>query len=198
MTRQRMSLRERQQEQARREIVSAALQLISAEGTEAITIDRLSVEANMARATLYARFPDGLDAIIAAAYAAVSDQITQSSAAAISPGSAWDESMLAWAQCFVDVSAQPGIGRFYNVVGPRMNAAGQVVGRGSEATMAAFEQLLGRAVGEGALPADAPVQALAVMLVGALRESGMAIARGSVTAEQALTSFSWLLQRLSR
>ncbi|WP_177170011.1 TetR/AcrR family transcriptional regulator [Propionibacterium cyclohexanicum] len=197
MPKQTLSLRERQQEQGRADIIGAALEIIAESGPQAVSIDRLAEMAHMARATVYARFPDGLDAIISETYRSIGRDLTQRCQSLVSPATPWREVLMTWAREFFAVSAQPRVGTFYNLVGPRLVAASGATGGGSEATLQVFVGSLDNAVRAGELDSSAPVRAIARMLVGALRESGMAIARGELDGEESLEAFGWLVGALT-
>jgi AcrR family transcriptional regulator len=187
------SLRERRRKATRRDLVSATLAIITEDGLDAATVDRISRRAGMARATLYAHFPDGRDSLLAAAYATLGDRLVESTLSAARHGDPRTR-LTGVVGAMIELAGEPRLGHFYNVSGPALVATDTVRGTGSGATRDLVASILAEATGRTA--ADEDVVAEAAQLTGALRQVGQDVASGAVSAQAHQAAFERMVAGL--
>lgn len=192
------SLRERRQRRTREELVDAVLAVIAERGLADATIDRVSAESGMSRGTVYAHFPGGRDDLLRAAYARLGGELVERTRAAVSAVSDWRARIVAHARTMFDLAADARIGHFYNVSGPTLIVAGAERGIGSGASIAMIRETLEEAQRAGGVDAEIDVDAMAALLVGALREAAMGVAAGALDADRAYAAFARLVDGLAR
>lgn len=198
------SLRERRQQQTRDELVRAALSVIEAEGITAATIDRMSAASGTSRGTVYAYFPAGRDELLREAYARLGARLVEQTRAAVSEAGDWSNQLLALARAMFALARDEHLGYFYNVTGPALfssapagEEAQELRGTGSGASVEMIRATLELAAGAGEVPGGIESDALALMLVGSLRESAIEVAAGGLDAQRAERAFVRLIQGLS-
>lgn len=192
-----LTLRQRRHAQTRADLVTAALEIIRAGGVGEASVDRITQVAGISRGTFYAHFAAGRDDLLRAAYASLGEDLVERSRAGVSAARDWRAGTKAVAVAMFDLASDAELGHFYNVSGPALIPSGEGRGIGSSASVELLVELLesGRAAGE--LAEDVDVRATAVLLVGALRESATAIARGSLTKTSATRAFARLVAGLA-
>lgn len=191
------TLRQRQQERTRGDIIHAALRLVSEDGAERITVDRVIALAGMSRGTLYSHFPGGLDEIVRASYDALGAQLLETGRVRAEHRDEWADRLAAYAEAMLELAEDAELGFFYNISGPSRVGLNGEPGIGSEGSREAFRDELTRAQQKGAIPADIDVVATAALLVGTLRQAGIDVARDRATAPAYLAAFRRLLRALS-
>jgi len=191
------TLRERQQERSRADLVEATLAVIAADGLPAVTIEAILRESGMARATLYAHFPGGRDELLRAAYARAGEELLRLAREAAATASGWRTRILAFARTMIDFSSSPTLGHFYSVSGPHLMGFRAERGVGSQGYFDAFRAALGEAAAAGELVAGADPDALAILLTSSLRDAGIAVARGHATAGTLVAAVETLLEGLA-
>lgn len=179
----------------RADLVGAALDLIAAEGTDGVGIDALVAGAEVARGTLYAHFPGGRDEILVAAYRLVGERTAARAAELLEERTDWIDRMTAHLESMIEVVRNPGVGIFYTMTGPQL-AGMDRRGVGSSAALACFTDELARAVELGEVPSALDVAATAALLVGAVREAGIDVARDPASADRSIAAFRLLLGAL--
>jgi AcrR family transcriptional regulator len=198
----RINRRERRLESTRNELIEATLAVITETGARdlsAVTINRVLSEVGMARATLYAHFPDGRESLLAAAYERVAHQFLDKAESVIELNGGtelrWTQRMAAYAEALVALSTDPGIGYFYNISGPQLLGFSKDRGVGSTGVFIAFKKELEVGALDRKLlgPLGEP---LAVLLSGSLRDAGIEVALRPDTAAELLSAFRLVLQRL--
>lgn len=192
------TLRERQQERTRRDIVRAALGIISAEGSGRMTIDRIAAEAGMSRGTLYAHNPDGLDEIIRSAYDLLGTDLLATAQARAEGQDDWIDRLTAYAEAMVALAQDSELGFFYNISGPSRIGLDRERGTGSLGYREVFQMELEGAQKAGLVPPDIDPVATAALLVGMMREAGIDIARDASLATSYVAAFRRTLTALSR
>jgi AcrR family transcriptional regulator len=192
------TLRERNQERTRTDVVRAALDIISAEGADRMTIDRIASEAGMSRGTLYAHYPEGQDEIVRAAYDRLGADVLAAAAAGAERGTDWIDRLAAYAEAMVELARDPELGFFYNISGPSRVGLNREGGTGSSGTRDAFRAELEAARDEGLIPDDVDPAATASLLVGMVRQAGIDVARDSGLAPGYLAAFRRTLVALGR
>lgn len=192
-----VSLRQRQQLRTRQDLVRAVITVISAGGLGAATIERITKRAGASRATLYAHFPGGRTDLIAEAYHAVGRDLIEAAERDAARHSDWIERLCAYPRAMLELSAKRELGLFYNVSGPQLVGM-QRRGTGSQRTLDALTDGLRDAQEHGDVPPQLDVEAIAALLVGAIREAGIDTSRDPSTAPRRLAAFRQLLEAIAR
>jgi AcrR family transcriptional regulator len=190
-----VSLRARQQQRTRQDLVQASLDVISAVGLENATVQRITRTAGTSRATLYAHFPDGRPELLAEAYQALGRRLIHTARSYGSQTETWVERICASLKAMLDLATHRELGLFYNVSGPQLVGMKQR-GGGSEATLQAIASELRLAQSENLISPDLDTESIAALLVGAIREAGIDASRDPSVAPQRLTAFTQMLQAL--
>ncbi|WP_157731733.1 TetR/AcrR family transcriptional regulator [Arthrobacter sp. YN] len=191
------SLRERRREQTRSDLADAGLEIISAEGVDAVTIDRLAMQAGMSRGTVYAHFEGGRDEVLQEAYRAVSREVVSTAQRLTDSATTWRERVMAYARAMVALTEDHHRGYFYNVAGPALFGSRVERGEGSSASLAAIRKELVIAQERGEVDKGADADAISVLLIGCLREGGVEIAREAMKPANFLSAFQRLLDGLA-
>lgn len=192
------SLRERQRERTRGDVLRAALELISADGTDATTIDRIALGAGMSRGTLYAHYPGGLDEIIRCAYDRLGADLLMSAETRAANRDEWIDRLMAFAEAMIELAQDPELGFFYNISGPGRVGLHRVRGTSSEAYRDAFRAELVTAQGDGLIALDVDAATTAALLVGMMRQAGIDVARDASIAPTYRAAFRRTLEALAR
>lgn len=189
----RRTLRERQQQRIREDLVSATLELIADEGMEQTTVERIVEAGGVSRATLYAHFPGGRDELLRAAYAGAGTQLLAAAEQAAVRAGGWHDRLLAYARAMIEFSGSPQLGHFYSVSGPHLLGFRAERGVGSQGFFEVFRDELARAIAAGEVVAHADPEALATLLVSSLRDAGIEASRTPQRAEALIASVGLLL-----
>ena len=193
-----LSLRERRQLRTRTDLVEAVLRVIGESGLAETSIDRISAASGISRGTVYAHFPGGRDELLRAAYAKLGRDLVARTQAAVSVAEGWREQIDAHARSMFDLAADPRIGHFYNVSGPALIVSGEERGIGSGASAIMIREALETAQSLGEVDADVDADAVAALLVGALREAATGVSAGERDAERSYAAFARLTSGLAR
>lgn len=192
------SLRERRQLRTRTDLVDAVLRVIGESGLAETSIDRISVASGISRGTVYAHFPGGRDELLRAAYAKLGQDLVAQTREAVSVVEGWREQIDALAQSMFNLAADPRIGHFYNVSGPALIVSGEERGIGSGASVLMIRQALEAAQSIGEVDLDVDADAVAALLVGALREAATGVSAGERDANRSYAAFAQLTSGLAR
>jgi len=187
------SLRERRRDQTRTDLADACLEIITEEGVDAVTIDRLAAQAGMSRGTVYAHFEGGRDEVLQEAYRAVGRELASTAHKFADFANTWDGRVMAYARAMVKLTEDRHRGYFYNVAGPALFGSRVERGEGSSASLAAVCEELMLAQQRGEIESELDPVTMAVLLIGCLREAGVEIARGGMKPTAFLSSFQQLL-----
>lgn len=193
-----LSLRERRQRRTRTDLVDAVLQVIAEQGLAETSIDRISAASGISRGTVYAHFPGGRDELLRAAYAKLGRDLVARTRAAVTAAEGWREQIDAHARSMFDLAADARIGDFYNVSGPALIVSGVERGIGSGASVIMIREALEGAQHAGEVDPDLDVDAMASLLVGALREAATGVSAGERDAERSYAAFARLTAGLAR
>lgn len=162
--------------------------LLGEVGFESITIDEVAKRAGVSRGTIYSYFPEGREQLIQDAYLRIADRVVAQGAADRAECTDVTERVLALAGALVRVTSTPE-GRFYGILGnATFGPLGGVTGSASGRFHTMLVEDLDRARSNGLLAAGAPVNELAVLLSGALREIGATTAREPERAPRLLSA----------
>lgn len=190
------SLRERRQLRTRADLVEAVLTVIAESGLPEATIDRISAASGISRGTVYAHFPGGRDELLRAAYAKLGQDLVARTRAAEAAADGWREQLAAHARAMFDLAADARIGHFYNVSGPTLIVSGEERGIGSGASAIMMADALRAAQRAGEVDPVVDAEAVASLLVGALREAATRVSAGERGAERSYTAFTRLVAGL--
>lgn len=196
MSTTKMTAKERRRNRIRVDIVDAALEIITADGVEGASIERISAAAGIARATVYAHFPNGREEILRGAYAQTGRVLLKRAAAAADTVSAWDQRIVSYARTMIEFSSSPTLGRFYSVSGPHLVGFRPVRGEGSQGYFDVICAELAAAREAGELAVDTDPEALAVLLVSSLRDAGIAAAHEPDSAVRYIRAVQSILDGL--
>ncbi len=181
-----LGLRERNRIRTRDEILVAMSVLLGERAYETITIDDVAQRAGVSRGTIYTYFPDGRDQLVRDAYQRTADIVSADGAIQRDQQGSTTDRIIGLATALVGVAVTPE-GRFYGRMGP--DILGALAGRTGSASRLFRSMLaedLRQAAASGELPADAPIDELAVLISGAMREIGVAAAEEPERAPQLL------------
>lgn len=190
------TLRERQRDNARTDIAATTLGLITDEGVEAATIERICSACGTSRSTIYAHFPDGRDGVLRAAYARAGQSLIDLARVRAADAATWDAQIASYARTMIEFSGSPNLGGFYSVSGPSLLGFRAERGVGSQAYFDDITAALTTAREAGELPADADPAALATLIVSSLRDAGIAAAHDPSLSERLVDSMRTILAGL--
>lgn len=188
--------RERRRQMIRADIVEATLRLIEDAGIGAVTIESISEAAGVARATVYAHFPDGREEMLRAAYDQAGQLVVEKATQGVEGVVGWDSRILSYARNMIEMSSTAHFGRFYSVTGPSLVGFREGGGVGSRGYREMIGAELEAARASGQLRVDADPHALAVLLTSALRDAGIAVARDPNSAERYVGAIRTILSGL--
>lgn len=181
-----MGLRERNRIRTRDEILVAMSTLLGERRYQDITIDDVAQQAGVSRGTIYSYFPEGRDQLVRDAYQRVAAIVAEDGAKRREQHTLVTDRIIGLASALVEVAVTPE-GRFYGIMGPDiLGALAGVTGTASRLFLSMLAEDLASAEAAGLLGPDAPVEELAVLLSGAMREIGVAAARNPQRAPQLL------------
>ncbi|MGO4103494.1 TetR/AcrR family transcriptional regulator [Leifsonia sp. YAF41] len=193
----RTPLRKRRQQRVREDLIAATVNLVSTGDLAAATIDRITAESGMSRATLYAHYPAGRDDLLRDTYNAVGSALLAQARQGASSAETWNAKILAYAAAMLEFSTDPRLGSFYNISGPHLVGFRAERGIGSQGFFDAFCEQLRDAVSAGAIDASIDVESTATLLTGSLRDAGIETSRNPARASAFLDSFDRLLVGLT-
>lgn len=180
----------------RGDIVEATLRLIEAEGLDGVSIERIAEEAEVARATIYAHFPEGRDAMLRAAYDAAGAMLVADARAGAASIPSWEDRIAYYARAMIEFSRSPTLGRFYSVTGPALVGFRETGGAGSRGYREDIRGVLSAAQDMGELAPDADPDALAVLISSSLRDAGIDAALNPESAERYVDAVRRILRGL--
>jgi AcrR family transcriptional regulator len=193
---QQLSLRERNKQRARTDILDAAAELLSEAGYAGTTLEELSRRAGLSRRTVYAYFPEGRDQIVREVYLRIGGEVYDRGSSLREDADGVVERITALARALVEATSTPA-GRFYGVMGPDIvPVLSGVLGVTSKSAEELVRIDLSAAQAAGQLSEDVGVEALAVAFIGAIRACGARAAIEPDTAEQQITAVRLLAQGL--
>lgn len=190
--------RERRRRRTREDLVAATLRVIGEVGDGDLTIDRVSAESGISRGTIYAHFPDGRDELLRGAYAELARELVARTESAAALAADWQGSITAHAEAMLVLAGDARIGRFFNVSGPALIVDGAARGIGSGASARLIRDALAAASSAGQVDPALDAAATARLLVGAIRESAIAVARDGADPVASRAAFARLVEGLGR
>jgi AcrR family transcriptional regulator len=183
-----IGLRERNRVRTRGEILAAMSLLLGDRPFESITIDDVSEAAGVSRGTIYTYFPEGRDQLLRDAYARVAASVVAAGSENRERHHGVTDRIVALAGALVDAATTPE-GRFYARIGTAtVGPLSGVTGRASTQFLEMLIEDLEHAKRSGALRDVAPVDELAVLISGAVREVGSVAAEEPTRAPRLLAA----------
>ena len=182
--------------QTRAALIAVARRLFGAEGFAAVGAERVAQEAGMTRGALYHHFTDKADL-----FAAVLDQVEAEIARRVADSVAgFDPSdttgmLLAGADAWLDASTEPDLQRIVLLDGPSVLGWDRWREICLRHTVGLIAALLQDGIDRGSLPPQ-PVQALTHVLVGAVDEAALYLAKAGDGAA-ARADMDLVLRRLT-
>jgi AcrR family transcriptional regulator len=182
--------------QTRAALISTARRLFGAEGFADVGAERIAREAGMTRGALYHQFTDKADL-----FAAVLDQVEADIARRVATAVAGldpDDTagmLLAGADAWLDASSEPDLQRIVLLDGPSVLGWERWREICLRHTVGLIAALLQDGIDRGSIPAQ-PVQALTHVLVGAVDEAALYLARAEDPAA-ARADMDLVLRRLT-
>lgn len=172
-----LGLRERNRIRTRDEILIAMSTLLGEQQYESITVDDVAQLAGVSRGTIYTYFADGRVQLLREAYLRVAEMVIADAEAERQLHRLFTHRVVALATAVNRVASTPE-GRFYGLSGP--NSIGpleEIAGRAS----GVFEQMMIEDLEDlrssGGISPKAPVKEISLLLVGAIRQIGIASAQ---------------------
>ena len=164
-------------ERTRAALIAAARRLFGAEGFATVGAERVACEAGMTRGALYHQFTDKAD-LFAAVLDEVEAEIAQRVAGAVAGFSADDTvgMLVAGADAWLDASSEPDLQRIVLLDGPSVLGWDRWREICLRHTVGLIAALLDDGIARGSLAVQ-PVDALTHVLVGAVDEAALYIAR---------------------
>jgi AcrR family transcriptional regulator len=183
--------------QTRAALITAARRLFGAEGYAEVSAERIGRDAGMTRGALYHQFGDKAD-LFAAVLDEVEAEIAQRVVGAVAGFDPADTTgmLLAGAGAWLDASSEPDLQRIVLLDGPSVLGWDRWREICLRHTVGLIAALLEDGIDRGSLPRQ-PVQALTHVLVGAVDEAALYIARADDGAT-ARADMDLVLRRLTQ
>ena len=166
-----------QSEQTRGALVEAARGLFSARGYAGVSTEEIVQAAGVTRGALYHHFKDKQDLFVAVVEGVEQEILERVAAAAIAETDPWEQQRVA-VGAFLDVCLDPAVQRIVLTDAPSvlgLTAWREIEARYGLALVRAGLQL----VMEAGLIEQQPIEPLAHLLLGAMAEGGLLIARAA-------------------
>jgi AcrR family transcriptional regulator len=183
--------------QTRAALIAAARRLFGAEGFADVGAERIARDAGMTRGALYHQFTDKAD-LFAAVLEQVEAEIAQRVADSVAGFDPDDTAgmLLAGSDAWLDASSEPDLQRIVLLDGPSVLGWERWREICLRHTVGLIAALLQDGIDRGSLPAQ-PVQALTHVLVGAVDEAALYIARAEDPAA-ARADMDLVIRRLTQ
>jgi AcrR family transcriptional regulator len=192
------SLRERNRQRTRQELLDSALAVFTESGYGSATVDSIAARAGTSKVTLYSYFPQGRDELFRELYEQINDEMLQRAAEIYADepdeGDATAR-VLALTDALMDVACRPLLGRFYSIEDPGLERALDPVRGHASRVWADYiaadledRMKLGEKRGSAAT--------IAQLLVGAMRSALREVADGRATRADVRRAMSTLLSGL--
>lgn len=198
MTAPQLSLRERNKLRTRQELLDAALEVFAEAGYGSATVEAIAARAGASKVTLYAYFPLGRDDLFREIYERINnDLLEQANEAYTQHEGSYVNRIMALTRALMDVARSPLVGRFYSIEDPALDVAlDPVRGHASRVWTQLIANDLVQARKDGAISTEADPQALAVLLVGAMRSALSDVSQDRTSPETILGAFEALITAL--
>jgi AcrR family transcriptional regulator len=164
-------------------LIGAARKLFADNGFGAVSTQQIVEAAGVTRGALYHQFDDKA-ALFAAVYEQVERELVADVAERITTATPDDQlqAMRLGARLFLDLCSAPDVHQIVLIDAPAVLGWEQWRAVGEKYGLGVIEAMLAQAIAEGAIP-DQPARATAHVLLGALDEAALYVARASDTDE---------------
>jgi len=186
-----MTLRERQRERTRSDILDAVVEVVASDQVDGPLIELISTRAGVSRATIYAHFPGGVDELVESAYVRAAHDFIE--LVRTYPSGSWEERILAHGLAMLELADRGPVGRFYNVAAAQFGAIVRVQGAGSRRSHDDFVLALAEAKRAGEL-VDIDSEEAAYLLAGMVRVVGVRATESRERGRSSLAAFRRLVE----
>ncbi len=185
-----LSLRERSKLRLRADLLEAALDLFDESDFSALNVENIARHAGCSKATVYVYYPGGRDDILCTLYEQISDQVSAEGERRRGEATTVHGRMIGLAEALLFISSRPRRGRFFAQLNPLLSPVLQpVLGKSSGRYISMLSEDMSAVTAED-------VTALAILLVGALREASIKAAQHPELVPELLEGFSVLATSL--
>jgi len=193
-----LTLRERNKLRTRQELLDAALEVFADSGYGSATVEAIAATAGASKVTLYAYFPHGRDELFRVIYDEINNQLLEQATQVYgSMTGLYVDRILALTKALMDVAQNPLIGRFYSIEDPALDVAlDPVRGHASRVWTELIARDLEEARVAGTINTKGNPNALAVLLVGAMRSALSDVSQARVPSQDILDAFEALISTL--
>jgi AcrR family transcriptional regulator len=188
-----LPLRERNRLRTRRELLDAALEVFAESGYGSATVENIAARAGASKVTLYTYFPQGREELFRELYEEVNTELIEQATAIYAGGGDFSTRVLALTEALVEIGRRPLIGRFYSIDDPALDVAlNPVRGHASRVCAELIAGDLAAARETGTVQTRASPEAIAELLVGAMRSALSEVARETVKSTDILAAMEAL------
>ncbi len=196
------TLRERNRLRTRRELLDAALKVFAEKGFAGSAVEAIAAAAGASKVTLYAYFPGGRDDLFRELYEEINGELLELATASHADASGLVDRVVALTRPLLDIGARPLVGQFYSNADPAVEPAlAPVRGRASTASRV-YTKLIAEDAADarrsGLMDPGVEPEALAVLLVGAMRAALVEVAADSTRSKRVLAGIAALTAGLLR
>jgi AcrR family transcriptional regulator len=185
-------LRDRNRLRTRDELLSAALELFELGGLAACSVEAVAKQAGTSKTTAYTYFPGGIDEMLRDQYRAIGTRVRARADQLRGTAHTGEGRTLALAAALFDVCAEPKVGRFYMMLSPTLSPLLEpVVGQTSSYFRKLIADDLHRKVAASVSP-----QICATLIVGAINEAAISVARDPVQREPLLGALREMIRAI--
>jgi AcrR family transcriptional regulator len=167
-----VSLRRRQVERTRVDLIDAAYDVVRSDGIEKATLEQIAAAAGTSRATLYIHFPGGREEVLHAAFLRMGEKHVAAAQQRIADTGA--STLIArlgiYASVGYELIENTRVGYFMNMYGPSLMRSSSGPYEAGNLERALTDELTAAAA-RGELRSDVVVPPTATLLAGALRET---------------------------
>jgi AcrR family transcriptional regulator len=189
------ALRERQRDFTRTYILVAGLEAFSERGYSQVTVDGLLRRCGCARGTFYAYFPGGKDEVFQTIYRKIGEEFEQRFRESLAnTGDDLVEVIRSTAEILMDISAEPGKGRFFMIEAPALpHVLGNTLGRTTRGIVQVLTERIERAQTGGLLDPSVNAAELSSLVMGILRAVTLQVANGEASPDEILRAVDALI-----
>jgi AcrR family transcriptional regulator len=193
-----LTLRERNRLRTRKVLLDAALEVFAEAGYGSATVEAIAAKAGASKVTLYTYFPQGREQLFQEIYEDINNQLLEEATEVYqAEGGTYVERIMGLTHALLDVARSPLIGRFYSIEDPALDIAlDPVRGHASRVWTDLIAADLAAARSQGVLAASANPNALAVLLVGAMRSALSDVSQERTDSQDILEAFEVLIRAI--
>ncbi|UOT03276.1 TetR/AcrR family transcriptional regulator [Rhodococcus opacus] len=194
-----LSLRERNKIRTRQELLQSALEVFAEAGYGSATVEAIASRAGTSKVTVYSYFPQGREELFRELYEQINTELLERAADIYGRDGHFADRVVELARALFDVAERPLTGRFYSIDDPSLDVAlNPVRGHASRMWIELIAKDLQDAQNQGRLVSQAPPEALATLVVGALRSALSEVARGWARSKDLVQALESLVRGLEK